>query len=137
LALGEHQHGLAELEPFQHRLNAVLAHIAVDGNRVQTADQRADYGNLEERAAGEEREIAIRGGADEHGVEHGLVVGDDEHGAAARHVFPAAVAVAEAEEVERERHEIGEVVPAAADQAWAVGHRRATSSISFASTSSA
>jgi hypothetical protein len=73
-------------------LRGVLARVllAVDGDRLHRADERADDRRLEERGLGEERDAARRVAEDEHGIDQPVRVVQDEDGRAApRHaLFP-------------------------------------------------
>jgi hypothetical protein len=86
-------------------LRGVLARVllAVDGDRLHRADERADDRRLEERGLGEERDAARRVAEDEHGIDQPVRVVQDEDGrAAAGHALAAHHLDAPEEDAQRE-----------------------------------
>src|SRR6266849_8245707 len=79
-ALGEHEQRAA---PLEHALGrpegAGIGSFPADRPRVETVDQRAEQGDLEELRLGQIGQLPIRRAANERRVEHARVVRDQQH----------------------------------------------------------
>jgi hypothetical protein len=88
-SFGEHHDGMACLQSMQNGLDSFFAEGSVDGYGVEGADEWTEERLLEQGMASEERQIASGGQAHQNGIEHRLMIGDDQDRTGTRNVMPA------------------------------------------------